>query len=186
MGVDASASILTSPRGAGRAPRPARRVSRPEAALLLTCLEPTGRACGGGAAQDRGHMPEPAGHVEELRVGRRARELPEGIHVHLRQGKALQVATRAEVRVQRPQPGRLVTNAQDGRVVGSCKDRGRMSVGPGTWASPGSGPGLPIPGRRHPGWAEARGAGTGVEQLPVGSRQDEDVSEPDKRGCRRL
>ena len=131
-------------------------------------------------------MPEPAGHMEELWVGRRARELPEGIHVRLGQGKALHVATRAEVRVQRPQPGCLVTNAQDGCVVGSCKDRGCVSVGPGTWVSPGSGMGAPIPGRRHPGRAGARGGGMGVERLPVGSRQDEDISEPDKHGCRRL
>ena len=46
--------------------------------------------------------------------------------------------------------------------------------------------GPPIPGRRHPGRAGARGGGTGVERLPVGSRQDEDISEPDKHGCRRL
>lgn len=137
MGLDASGSVLTSPRGAGRPPRPAAplrpagRVLWPEAALLLTCLEPAGRACGGGAAQDRGHVPEPAGHMEELRVSRRARELPEGVHVRLGQGEAPHVATRAEVRVQRPHPGRLVTNAQDGPVVGSCKDRGRTSVGPG-------------------------------------------------------
>ena len=60
-------------------------------------------------------------------------------------------------------------------------------MGAGAWASPGLGPGLPLPGRRHPGRAGARGRGTGAERLPVGSRRDGDVSEPKAAagGCER-
>lgn len=69
-------------------------------------------------------MPEPPSHVEEPRVRGRGREPPEHVHVRLGQGEALDVATRAQVLVQGLHPGGLVTNAQDGPVVGSCKDRG--------------------------------------------------------------
>ena len=53
--------------------------------LLLTCLAPTGLASAAGATQDRFHVPEPASHVEEARVGGRGRELPEHVHVCLGQ-----------------------------------------------------------------------------------------------------
>lgn len=110
---------------------PDRRGSnRWEPALLLTCLELTRLACATGAAQDGFYMPEPAGHVEETRVCRGGREPPEHLHVCLGQTVALYVATRAQVLIQGSHPGCLVTNAQDGPVVGSCKDRGtRASVG---------------------------------------------------------
>lgn len=73
-------------------------------------------------------MPEPPSHVEELCVGGRGRELPECVQVRLGQAVPPDIATRAEMLVQGPHPGCLVTNAQDGPVVGSCKDRG-------TWVS---------------------------------------------------
>lgn len=98
---------------------------------LLTCLAPTGLASAAGAAQDRFHVPEPPSHVEEARVSGGRRELPERDHVRLGQRVALDVATRAEVLVQGLHPGGLVTNAQDGPVGGSCRDRRRASVGGG-------------------------------------------------------
>lgn len=108
-----------------------------EPALLLTCLEPTGLANAMDAAQHGFYVPEPPSHVEELRVRGRGRELPEHIHVCLGQGVAVDVATCAQVLVQRPHPGGLVTNAQDGRVGGSCKDTGtRVSRGAGVHLLP--------------------------------------------------
>lgn len=76
-------------------------------------------------------MPEPPSHVEEPRVGGQGRELPEHVHICLRECVPLDIATRAEVLVQGPHPGCLVTNAQNGPVVGSCKDRGQRTSGRG-------------------------------------------------------
>lgn len=103
-----------------------------ELPLLLTCLAPTGLASAAGATQDRFYVPEPPGHVEETRVSGGGRELPEHVHVCLGQGVPPDIATRAEVLVQGLHPGRLVTNAQDGPVGRSWKDRGtRHESGPG-------------------------------------------------------
>lgn len=103
-------------------------------ALLLTCLEPTGFTTAGDAAQHGFHVPEPPSRVEEPRVRGRGRELPEHVHVCLGQRVALDIATCAQVLVQGLHPGGLVTNAQDGRVVGSCKDRGtQRQLGRWVW-----------------------------------------------------
>lgn len=139
-----------------------------EPTLLLTCLQPTGIAAAGGATQDGFYVPEPPSHVEEPCVGGRGRELPEHGHIGLAQGVALDIATRAQVLVQGPNPGRLVTNAQDGPVVGSCNDRGtRRQSGAACH---------PLPDVRHPqrghpqrqaaAWGRARGRG---EQCLMGS-----------------
>lgn len=87
-------------------------------------------------------MPEPPSHVEEGCVSGRGRELPEHVHVCLGQGVPLDIAARAEVLVQGLHPGCLVTNAQDGPVVGSCKDRG-------TWCQLGAEASGKSPGRQR-------------------------------------